>query len=510
MPATLNPENKKALLRTDPDLTYNIAKMLRIVQHDTGVTEKWQPNFEQYKIWRALQLYQMIFILKVRQIGASTATVLDDLLWVAANDAAGEEVACGVYIDTDKKALKLKRKAVKFAKQLGIKWYPEDGDMKFPNGSTLVFASAGGKRAGASLTYQRLHLTELPFWRDANNTYNAIMQSLVLDGQCIIETTMGLDDPVAMELWTKENDYVKLFFPFEEHLEYQADNFEDRKFAMSPEEEEWLRDEGFTNEASMRYWLYLLRNKSANDVHKNFREYPQKPEHAYLFAEGRYCNADPRVLEPVRTEQLPGIPGQIKYFSDPRDKQFSHQVIIGVDTAAGLGRDNSAVCVVDGRDKRIIASYVCDVVKTDALAQVAAFLQKEYTFRTTYSNGSKITRVPPIRVENNGVGRGTMDTLFSLRAVFEDFSTDEAYRVRCMERTARNIESGVAYGPAELAFEAKQLRTKKGNFLGYKDLFITTGFCYDWLEKHPFKELPPDSPENIFDIDARTKKRRRR
>lgn len=492
--------NPTKLLCMDPGVTYELASQMKIVDHRTGVLSDWKPNYEQYRMWRTLAEKKYAYFLKVRQIGASTAILFDDILWASGNDARGEEVKCGVFIDSDEKAKEQLRRAEGFLSQLNIQHRTRAGNIVFPNGSMIHFATAGGKRAGASITFQRLHLTEVPFWRDATNSYNSIMQTLVLDGQCIIETTMGLDDPVGMNLWVDTNQYAKVFFPFEDHEEYRWEDADDPDFFMSDKEEQWLRNEGFTDPASMRYWLWLLRNKSANDVHKNFREYPQTPEHSFKFAEGRWCATDPEVLDPVDEYRLPEIPGEIRIYREP--SECSHHLVIGVDTGGGLGRDNSAIAVVDGRDEVIVATYVNSDVKTNELAQVAKSLQDRYTMHKE-EGGSIFHKVPPIRVEANGIGYGTVHNLQALRCKVYEFSTNADYAQRCMEITARKVNEMKAFGPADLNFEAKQIRTKSGNFIGFKDLFMTLGFCYDWLERNPYKPLPNKKRTDVFNLRER-------
>lgn len=491
------------LLNLPANTVYELAREMKIVDHRSGVLGNWEPNYEQYKMWMTMHAHKYCYFLKVRQIGASTAILFDDVLWTSGNDALGQEVKCGVIIDTDEKAKEQLRRAEGFLNQMNIAYKTRGNNITFPNGSMMHFATAGGRRIGASVTFQRLHLTEVPFWRDATNAFNAIMQTLVLDGQCIIETTMGLDDPVGMNLWVDTNQYEKVFFPFEEHLEYRVEDEDDPNYYMSDKEESWLRSEGFTDTKSMRYWLWLLRNKSANDVHKNFREYPQTPEHSFKFAEGRWCNTDPEVLEPVEHYALPGIPGEIRIYRQPADS--SHHVVVGVDTGGGLGRDNSAVAVVDGLDGMILATYVNSDVKTNELAQVAKSLQDRYTYHRQ-DGASIIHRVPPIRIEVNGIGYGTAHALMGLRCKLFEFSTSADYAQRCMEITSRKVTEGVAFGPADLNFEAKQIRTKGGQFLGFKDLFMTLGFCYDWLERNPYKALPQSKRTGVFDLRDRLKK----
>lgn len=493
------------LLCTSPEDLFTIAKSLSIVDHRTGIWSLWQPNFEQFKIFKALYKGKYVYFLKVRQIGASTAVLLDDCLWTAGNDALGQEVKCGVFIDSDDKAQEQKRRAVSFLTQLNIMHKATGNNIIFPNGSMMHFASAGGRRAGASITFQRLHLTELPFWRDATNSYSAIMQTLVLDGQCIIETTMGLDDPVAMNLWVDTNQYQKIFFPYEEHREYREEDPLHPDYPMSAEEETWLRTEGFTDPASMRYWLWQLRNKSANDVHKQFREYPQLPEHSFKFAEGRWCNVDPAEHDPIEEYTLPDVPGVVRIYRAPAD--CSHHLVLGCDTAGGLGLDRSVVAVVDGRDGFVCATYVSSEVKNYDLAKIGKSLQQRYTYHQEH-NGSVVHRVPPIRVEVNGIGRGTAQDMVRLRCVVYEFDTNVAYKQVCMELTSRMVEQHKAYGPSDLAFESKQIRTKNGQFIGFKDLFMTLGFCYDWLERNRYKPLVLPAGQNTFNRKQRMKGKR--
>lgn len=492
------------LLEPDVEDVYNFARKMRIINHRTGVLEHWQPNYEQYMSWRALNKHDYNFFLKPRQIGLSTAMLFYNLCWMVLNDTNGHEVKLGYYIDTESKAEEQKRRAEKFLSQMSVNYSSNKMNLIFPNGSMIHFATAGGKRAAASLSFQRLHFTELPFWRDATNQYNAIMASLSIEGSVIIETTMGLDDPIAMNLWVGSNKYNKVFFPFEMHEEYRAKD--EPGFEMSDEERAWLEGEGFTREDSMRYWLMLLRNTSGNDVHKNFREFPQTPEQSFMFAEGRWCNKDPIVLEPIRKLTMAGVPGEVKIFIEPCDT--SHHKVIGLDTAGGKGKDCSAVVLVDGENERICASYVSDDVRTTELAKVAKMMQDMYTFTAVIGN-STVRRKPTILVEVNGVGRGTADVLLELCATIFEFSTTEASSQRFMEITNTKIVEGVAYGPDDLAYEAKQVRTKNGKFLGQKDLFMATGFCYDWLSREKSKPLPKrNDPKRVY-MDAIVRRKRR-
>lgn len=503
-------ETHKELVASRPRLkrhsgmyVFRTAKRVEISDHDSGTRIQWEPYYEQVRIWEKIADGRDVFFLKVRQIGASTAVLLDDILWLVGNDSRGEKVKCGLFINTEKNAEEQLRRAKEICDSLDIAYIPRNDAIEFPNGSMFHFNTAGSKRAGASFSYQRLHLTELPFWRDANNSLSSLLQVMSKKGQVIIETTMGLDDLVAMDLWTKENQFDKVFFEFEDHAGYRQYDEDHPDFPLTDDDEEWLRKEGFTSKASMRYWLWLLRNRNAGDVAKNFREYPQKPEHSYRFAEGRWCSTDPKVLDPVSSYELPGVPGKIHILRDP--KVCSHHCVIGVDTSGGKGRDRSTAVVVDGRDGRIVAYYVSDIIKVYNLAHVAESLQQRYKFRKTIDN-TKVIKMPPILVEVNGVGQGTADELWRLKAKTVCFDSGESNKQRFMEIADRRITSGHSYGPKELLDEVQQLRVKNGKFLGKKDLFITTGFCYDWVDRHPYRPLPVAGSPNTFSISERKRR----
>lgn len=483
-----------ALWGVPPETVESLAAQMLIVDHRDGALRPWDVNDEQRQIWRDIWLYAWVYVLKVRQIGASTAVLFDDVLWTGTNDAKGQRVKCGVFIDTEDKAKELQDRAMDFCRQLGMPARQKGNRLVWPGGSSIHFITAGGRRAGASMTFQRYHLTELPYWRNATNAYNSIMQALVLGGQCIIETTMGVDDPIAKDLWILQNAYRKRFFSFEEHSEYRfvvssEEDQEEFDRLLTADREEWLRAEGFTRKDAMAYWLWLLENKCANDPVLCFREYPQLPEHAFLYAEGRWCHADPAVADPVRTVAVRGAHGAaFDVYREPGE--CSHHLCIGVDTAGGLDRDRSAIGVVDGRDGQVVAAFVDANVKIDDLAVVAKSMQDYYVVDDPRNTGRKL--IPPLLVETNGVGRGTYDLLTRANAVVWDIKTTKDSAYQGMNAVARAIEAGNLYGPEQLHKEATEVRVSDGRWLGAKDLFMALGFCYNWLRDNPY--APPPIP----------------
>jgi hypothetical protein len=463
-----------------PEHTLAIARQLRIINHESGLLTDWPVNDEQVQLFHDLWKYRQLYVLKVRQIGASTAVCLDNVLWVSANDSNHQRVRCGIVVDTDTKAQERVRVCYDFALQLGLEVRYQRGTntLTFPNGSEIIGMTAGGRRAGASMTFHRFHFTELPFWRDPNASYTSLMQALVLGGRVIIETTMGVDDPLAKELWQKDNDFAKRFFSFEDHREYRMPY--DRQ-VLDDELKHELEEAGFTDIESMTYWAWLLKNRCGGDVIRCFREYPQLPEHSWMYAAGRWIRKTPAVQDPVDRHYVEDATERLYLDIYRHCHEGSGYYVIGVDTAAGLGRDRSAVVVVDQLSREIMASFVDSECKMDDLAGVCKTAQELYTYSEKNEFGKYDNRVPICVVEKNGLGVGTVQQCVNLGVRISELQTTKSSRYDGLLYVKRYVEAGEVHGPEELAYECDNLFVSDGDFEGPKDLCMALGFCYTWM-----------------------------
>lgn len=492
----------EGLLHLPPEKIEAIARSLKIVHHETGTLEHWPVNAEQSQMWRDLWLYRQVYVLKVRQIGASTAICLDDVLWVAVNDAAGHRVRCGIVVDTDAKSMERLRVCYDFARQLGIACEPKwgSGTLTFPNGSEIIAITAGGKRAGASMTFHRFHFTELPFWRDPNGSYTSLMQALVLNGRVVIETTMGIDDPTAKDLWIRPNSFFKRFFSYEDHEEYRRPYDPE---LLDEDTEAFLREEGFTDRESMTDWVWRLRNRCAGDLVRCFREYPQRPEHSWRFAEGRWVLATPRVADPVMDDVCPYTADRVRLNVYRKAAEGSGHYVVGVDTAAGLGQDSSAVVVVDCESAQVMACMKDDRIKIDDLVQVAKYAQELYSRAYRDRQGRWKNEEPPVIIEDNGMGVGTVQSAQAngIRRLVP-WKTTKATRYDGLLYAKRFIESGSVWGPEDLAEECDGLLVDDGKFVGPKDLMMAMGFCYTYLASNQSlgRQKDGDQPDNWVDM----------
>lgn len=458
-----------------------LARQIKIVQHDGGRTDTWVPNQEQGSIWAALVRYPLVFILKGRQIGSTTAVILFLLALVYLNDRTGNPVRVATVIDTDAKASERFRVAKMMAKRLKIRLKPNEAQLilVFPGGSEYVFMSAGSRRAGASGSFHVLHLTEVPFWRDVEGTMAALMQALVGGGRVIMETTMGVEDLTCKRMWAAENDYHKVFFSYEDHEEYRRP-YDPR--LLTAELEARLRRDGFTNREAMTDWCYRMINMCGGDYVKCMREYPNLPEHSWMMAEGRWVRSTPAVGEvlervPVASPSESGLGWNI--YRRPQDGSGHYLVVC--DPSGGLARDASPIWVLDRRDRRICASFYSNVAQFDDLTEAIQSMQLAYCVRM--ADGS--VQRPSVLVESNGLGRGLFQHLGRVGSDPEEVHTDRVIRHEAMVSAKRYIEAGVCFGPQDLADECESCRIEDGEFMGRKDGLMALGLGLRWIALNP-------------------------
>lgn len=483
-----SPDRMKGLR---PSVIEAVLRTLVIVQHATGTMAPWVPNREQLQMLRDLWEHPLAFFLKVRQIGSTTLIIAWGLLMVYANDVCGQRFNAAFVIDTDAKALERFNLACDFANQMGLRFEMNARcpySLTFPNGSRFVFMSGGGRRVGASGSYNLLILSELPFWRDPASSISSLMQTLLGGGRVVIETTMGVEDMTARELWLAKNNYFKRFFPFEFHEEYRREYDPE---ILTPDLEEKLRKEGFTDRESMTEWVWRLQNLNGGDWTKHMREYPQRPEQSWLMALGRWVNATPQIVDGKRISIPTNTSGMaLQVFVEPA--KTSGHLVLACDPGGGLGRDASAVAVVDRRTQGIVGWVYTNEAPLDDMATALEFTLRYYT--TTYvspTTGSARVLRPVCLIETNGLGRGLHQMAASrgLRPV--EVYTDRASKSECMTLSKRMIEAGLAYGPKSLADECDSCHTADGDFRGSKDGLMALGMCYAWMAKN---ELPADAP----------------
>lgn len=490
-------------------VTRALAEQISITDHRTGATAPWRLNVEQFQLLETVSTGAWSFFAKPRQVGATTMTQFDDMLWCAVNDAAGNRVRAGLYVDTEEKAkereafARLVRNSEALTDIFG-KIDVNSERVQFPGGSVLVFGTGSGKSEGRSGSFQRLHLSELPFWSNPA-TYGSLIPSLSLDGQVIVETTLDVDAPnglLARQLWRNQNRYRKVFFSVEDHAgEYTAP-----PTTISEEQWEWCKEQGFTRRESAAWWLgCALPDLVANDVSRLMREYPQKPAHMFTAGATRWVPVEPAVTEPVYHLEAHGA---VRVPVWLRLADTCGEVVIAVDTGKGVERDRTAVAVLDKRTHKICCAFVSNTIDVHSFAAIVRDIVRHYTHPApTKGLGWNVTleALPPPQVvcENNGIGEAMVLELRRLGVAVVEQHTDEAAKADGLTLVRAACMDGRLYGPADLAEECDELvKDERGNWKGRKDLLMTLGFALIHLRRSPWVPPAPRRRQGEVDVQA--------
>jgi hypothetical protein len=196
--------------------------------------------------------------------------------------------------------------------------------------------------------------------------------------------------------------------------------------------------------------------------------------------------------------------GAIKIYKEPH--QVSDQLIIGIDTSGGLGRDSTVVALIDKRDRSLVAFWSDNRAVVDQGADIAEKLFNMYSQDVSHVHaniGVTVARTEPtVMVEVNGIGLPMWQKLISKGVPARQIKTTEAKRYSFMLASKQAVESGYIEGPEELSKEAELLVTKDGNFKGPKDASMAIGFCLKELEESPYE--PPKPNHKIFNMNFKS------
>lgn len=440
----------------------------------SGKPIQFQVYEEQERILKAAHESRNIIILKSRQIGCSQICCFLDAVYTILNP--GSKVA--VVADTEQKVHGLLDRVREVYRDLEV-------PLRISNRSKIVTregsevhavtanAAKGQEqsKAGRSMSFQMLHLSELAFWPD-QDAFGALASSAGLSAPILIESTSSGPGDLMWRLWTEKNEFAKLFFSVEDHQAYRSD------LPLTAEEWREMQDLGFTEPDAAAWFKETLNNRFQGHLVRALREYPQRPEHAFMSAEGRWIDLTPPVLAHTMMQGL-------KIF---KPKQQLEEYVIGVDTAGGLGKDASAIAVIQKSDLSLVATWVDEDATIDTLAD---FVRAAYQIY----GGSVV-------IESNGIGLATVQAARARGIPVIEAKTSQARQYQGLLAVKRKVEDGSLAGPSELAEECDSLHVNRHEkFDGKKDLCMAIGFSLLFIDKSPMGEIPKEEPtENVFSL----------
>lgn len=258
--------------------------------------------------------------------------------------------------------------------------------------SKITVATAGTSDTGRSGTYHNIHVSEIAFFPNAQNTMTALMQCVPDEPNtfvCLESTANGIGG-YFYDMWNAavagENDFTPIFFPWFTDPAYNvpfATKREKNAFikevnATHPDAEgntvhtdEWYLMQEFNLTYEQLNWRKkTIANKCGGDLDMFKQEYPATPQEAFI-ASGR-----PKFnLKAVKEYELECVPpkmqgdlynngkeitivehekGPLKVFIPP---QVDMQYVIGADVAEGLATGDYSVGIVMDENLNICAKW---------------------------------------------------------------------------------------------------------------------------------------------------------
>lgn len=365
---------------------------LHILNKDSHIVplryNKAQQQFLEHRTGRDL-------ILKARQLGLSTAIQAEYFL-----DAVSSTMQIATLAHDDVTTQKLRRMAKRFYETLDVPVKPPRGldnttTTTYPGtGSEVTIVTAGSGNAGRGGTYNRVHGSEVAFWKDAGSLMAGILQGVPTDGEITLESTpngaQGWFYEHCMEALDGEGDWALHFLPWwwDDGYALYLDDGESiaytdeetvlvNKHVLTPEQIKWRRKK--VRELTPRLFA---------------QEYPEDP-HACFLASGNGYFADIADLNAVFTAQV-----NAQHIS-------GHRYVAALDF--GQANDYSAISVVDVTTlQEVDLWYINRIPWGDIRARVLATCKK-WQVETLHpeSNSMGGTNIEELRKEFAAAGLRT-------------------------------------------------------------------------------------------------------
>lgn len=274
---------------------------------------------------------------------------------------------------------------------------------------------------GRSGTFQLAHLTEVPQWKDPDDTMQAVLSCIPdhNDTMVMIETTAKGTSDWFYRQWVKgisdmekgvEPEFVPVFVPWYKEKRYKRSRRPGEP-ELTSSEQKLMEQHGITEEQMLWY-----RDKTSALGEKVSEEYPFTWREAFLSAGlpfikrtsiGRMRKrARPALLQgtfEVKRDRKTGVsvakfaerPQGPTHLFEKRDR--AHRYSVGFDPATGRAADSSAIAVLCADTNRVVATHQSKMLPDRAL--------KEAYLLAKYFNDAVI--VP----ERTGIGQTLVDRL---------------------------------------------------------------------------------------------------
>lgn len=346
-------------------------------------------------------------ILKARQLGMSTFT--EGYIF---HDTATRELVNSLIIAHEEKATtNLFNMSKLFYEELPMPLKPMT---KYANSKELIFenptndvaqklenpglrskitlATAGTSDTARSGTFHNVHVSELAFFPNPQNTMTALLQCVPDEPNtfvCLESTANGIGG-YFYDMWNDavagKNDFTPIFFPWFDDSNYSTE-FEDdiirEEFikeveVLRPDEngnmlhtDEWLLKEQFSLTYEQLYWRKkTIANKCGGDIDMFKQEYPATPDEAFISSGRPKFNLkavkeyELACCEPKFTGEIVGTSQHSKLIESEKGAlkiwifpEKNGKYYIGADVAEGLEKGDYSVAEIVDENLNVCAKY---------------------------------------------------------------------------------------------------------------------------------------------------------
>lgn len=442
----------------------------------------------------------MNFILKARQLGFSTFCLIDLL-----DDTVFNKNTTSAIVAHKQKTVTSLFEIVKRAfNNLPPKLKPR---VSFDNRAELFFPDIDSKiyvtMDTRGETVHNLHVSELAFIRNAEDSLAATLESVPQGGKITFETTANGMGGYAYEEWEdKESDSKKFFYNWLWEPEYTLET----KKTMAELETEY-------RPLAMKYGLML-------DIVSKFKL--SKGQLAFYISKvKRHKELVVQEYPTTDLEAFISSGSNVFHITDlqkhtalaPIDRKWSDlliweqplkgfQYVLGVDSSEGLGGDNSVIEVMNANTGEQVAEFAVNNVKPDILATYVIQIAKYYNraFVVIEINSSGISVVDHVKKTYSNLYRReifdkrSMTTTESLG--WRTTGVTKPLLVNALEEAVR--EEYIVVNSEDTLKEMKAfVRTEGAGQDGYgaesghhDDRVIALGLAYQGLKFMPRMKIP--------------------
>jgi hypothetical protein len=280
------------------------AAYLTILDKQLSLT-RYQPNRIQQDY--ATHRTGRDLILKARQVGISTAIQAD--MFVEAVSQTSLQATLAHDADT---TAKLRRMAKRFYENLSDAIRPPRSldnattTVYGHTGSEVTIATAGSLNIGRGGTYNRVHGSEVAFWKDADSIMSGLLQGVPIGGSIELESTangaQGWFYDRCMEALNGDGEWTLHFYPWWWQDEYRLELEPGEKISYTSDEQALVDQHGLTPEQ-----IKWRRGKQQELPFTFAQEYPEDPYQCFLTSgKGFFGNIEHVYTAPLEAQPVPG------------------------------------------------------------------------------------------------------------------------------------------------------------------------------------------------------------